>query len=190
MLRRLALGAALVVGASVVLSGCTPPAPTETTSAAPTPSTSSTAPSLDEATLLANARAAWDAYQVRMSEFGANPASATLEPLEEVATADFAAFLLQNLKAAADRRLHTEGQRTTTEFTPADLTNAPRTLSVHVCVDLSGERVVGDEGIEITPQPESPQSQTVEFVDQGADSRYLVAGVRDFDGAAEDAPCV
>ncbi|MGC5076566.1 hypothetical protein [Agrococcus sp. DT81.2] len=187
MLRRLALGAALVVGASMVLVGCTPPEPTETTQ--PTAS-QSVVPTPDESQLLASARAAWDAYRQRLTEYGAEPTSATSEGLLEVASPEVAAGLLANFEDAAERRLHTEGDRVTTAFEVSDFTAAPALLKVAVCMDLTGERYVGDEGVDLTP-PDRPDERgsVVELVRSESGSDYVVAGESELDASDPVNPC-
>lgn len=180
MLRRLASSAALVA-AAVLLAGCTPPEPVETT-------TPATASETTDHQVLDGTRDAWEAYQARLSELGANPGAATVEPILEVASPEFADFLLENLRAAADRRIHTEGTRRTTHFSISDSSDGPERVTADACVDLSQERIVGDEGVEIS-RPETPQSQSIAFVRADDQAHYLVDGVTDFDGSAEDDPC-
>jgi hypothetical protein len=183
MLGRIAPGVALASMAALVLVGCSPAEPEPTaSSAAPTTSTE------PEANLGAATRAAWDAYQVLLGEFSAAPSSATADALEEVATPEFAEFLLGNFQEAADRRVHTEGARQTVSFELAEETSAgPSAL---VCVDMSGERLVGDEGDDLTPDDREPlQSHRVDFSSASDSSGFVVAGVVDFDESGAADPC-
>ncbi len=126
--------------------------------------------------LLADTRAAWDAHQTLLSEFGAAPANASRERLLEVTTPDSADTLMSNFDDAADRRIHTEGQRRTTVFQLHDTTEAPSRVEVAVCVDVSNERIVGDEGLDLTPTDRPLlQPSLVEFVSGPGDSGYIVA---------------
>lgn len=184
MLSRLGSGVALASVAALVLVGCTPDEPVETT---PPPSVEPTA-EVEEA--LAVARQAWDAYRAQLTEFGADPSSASLEPLQEVATQDVAERQLENFADAAARRVHTEGNRTTTAFEASDLSSAPASVAVNVCVDLTQERYVGDEGVDLTPDDREPtRASTVTFVQSEDSGGFLVASEVEFDGPSELNPC-
>ena len=173
MLRRLAPCAALAATASALLAGCSPTAPTETTPA----TSASETHGVDERQLSVETREAWDAYQAVLTEFGAEPALATRERLLDVATAEVTDVLLANFQDAANRRIHTEGTRQTMNFQLADIADAPGFITAHVCVDVSGERVMGDEGIDLTPADrEALQASAVEFSLAPDRERYLVDG--------------
>lgn len=187
MLNRLAPGVAIASLAAVVLVGCTPEEPVSPAASTTTPAT---VPSPNSEALMVETRAAWDAYRARLSELGAAPDSASLRSLEEVATSDVAAMLLENFEDAADRRIRTEGERLTTAFTLLDTSEAPRSVTVSVCVDLSEERYIGDEGVDLTPadRPDERASIVAFEYNDGA-SGYLVAGESEFvEGEGAD-PC-
>lgn len=171
MFQRLASGIAPVLVLAATLVGCSGPGPLPS----PTPNTSSGTP-VTEDQLLNETRAAWDAHQALLSEFGASPADASRERLLEVTTSDSADTLMSNFQDAADRRIHTEGQRRTTVFELRDATDAPARIEVAVCVDVSDERIVGDEGIDLTPVDRPPlQPSLIEFIVDPGDSGYIVA---------------
>jgi len=184
MLRRLAAGVALVV--ALALAGCTPPEPTESTTPVATPSSES--PSDED--LLVEARTAWDAYRDRLDDFGADPSTATREGLLEVATPEVADALLVNFEDAAERRLHTEGTRETTAFEVSDFSSGPASLQVSVCVDLSGERYIGDEGTDLTP-PDRPNQRgsLVDLVRAPERDNYLIAGEAELALTDPQNPC-
>lgn len=141
--------------------------------------------------LVVEARAAWDAYREQLTAFGANPASASLEPLLEVATPEVAAAHLENFEDAAARHVHTEGARTTTAFQISDASRPPASLVVDVCVDLSQERYVGDEGLDLTPTDrERVRSSTVTLTERVEGNGYIVAAEAPFSGPEESDPCV
>lgn len=186
MLRRLAAGAALV--AALALAGCTQPGPEETTT--PAASQPQTSAPLSEDALRAAARAAWDAYRDRLVAYGANPSSASRDGLLEVATPAVADALLANFEDAAERRLHTEGTRETTAFEVSNYSPAPASLQVRVCVDLTGERYIGDEGVDLTP-PDRPaqRGSIVDLVEKPDRGGYLIAGETELDSSDPSNPC-
>ncbi len=184
MIGRIASGIALASMAGLMLAGCGQPVePVESTPATdPSPEASST-----RAT---EARAAWDAYQTRLSELGREPSGAALDPLLEVATAEHARFLLENFEAAADRRIHTEGRRRTISFEVDEARSDSERLRVMVCEDLSEERLMGDEGQDLTPADQAdPRSRAVELVEAEERGGYVVATVTAYDGPSESDPC-
>lgn len=183
MLQRLVAGVAIAAVAALALVGCTPEEPTETTPPA-TPS-----PSVNEQQLSAAARASWDRYQVRISELGADPSSANLDTLLEVATPDVASFLLDNFEAAADRRIHTEGERETTAFQLVDFSDAPQSITAVACVDVSRERIVADEGGDFTLEQDPLQESEVTLALSQTAGVYVVASESTYEGPEEASPC-
>lgn len=184
---RPAIGIALSALTALALLGCTPEQPTETT---PPPTPATAEPTMSDSDVMAAARQAWDAYETRLSELGEEPSSATREPLLEVATPEFTDFLLQNFQDAANRHIHTEGPRSTTAFEALDLSDSPGRVVVSLCQDLSQERLMGDEGIDLTPPEQAePRSRTVVLTRSGDDQPFLIDSVSDFDGAQEQDPC-
>ena len=170
---------------TLVVAGCTPEEPVESSPPSTAPTTD---PPLSDEQLLAEARDAWDAYRAQVTAFAAEPASATLEPLLDVASPDFAAFLLENFEDAADRRFHSEGRQTTVSFEPLDIDLESEAVTAAVCMDQSEERIIGDEGTDLTPADREPlDSSTVEFETADDESRLVVAGVSAFEGASD--PC-
>lgn len=107
-----------------------------------------------------------------------------------MASPEVAAGLLTNFGDAADRRLHTEGERVTTAFEMADSAAAPTLLRVAVCVDLTGERYVGDEGVDLTP-PDRPDERgsIVELALRTSGSDYIVSGETELDPSDPANPC-
>lgn len=185
MLQRLVAGVAIAAVAALALVGCTPEEPTETTPAVLTPGISTPPPLANE---LQRARSAWERYQSSLSDLGRDPASVTADQLVEVATAEHAAFLQQNFEAAAERRIHTEGERGTLAFELVEDASSATHLLVLICEDLSNERLVGDEGQDLTPPDQSdPRSRAVDFTRDR--DRYLVADVVAYVGDAEADPC-
>lgn len=185
MLARLTSGIALASIAALVLVGCTPEGPTPSATTAPA-STEAT-PANDEH--VEAARTGWELYQSRLSEIGEDPASATIDPLLEIATPEHADFLLENFGAAADRRIHTEGSRATTAFDLRESSNDSGELQVALCEDVSDERLVGDEGQDLTrPDQTALRSRFVDFV-RTDDGRYIIAAVVEYQGPTENDPC-
>ncbi|WAC66885.1 hypothetical protein OVA14_03690 [Agrococcus sp. SL85] len=168
-----ALALAAIAGA--LLAGCTPEPPAETT---PPPTAE---PSVSEE----DARAAWEVYQQRLSELGAQPESAELEDLLTVAGSDLAQDQLENMQRAADRRIRVEGNRRTSAF---EFDQAAQSARAAVCIDVSDERVVGDEGREIeTGEPRTTIARSVTFA--RVDGATLVTQEQEFEGPPELNPC-
>lgn len=185
MFTRLAPVVALASMAALVLAGCTPEEPVETTQR-PSASTAA-APDQDE--LLVEARASWDRYQRLVTQFGAEPETASLELLLDVATPEVAEYLLENFEQAAQRRIHTEGERVTRSFELSDVADAPASVTAVVCVDLSDERVIADEGGDFTPEREPLQLSLVTLVRQESASDYVVASESPHEEAEEARSC-
>lgn len=183
MLGRIGSALALASVTTLIVVGCTPEEPVEST---PPPSESPLSSSVD-GELTETLRAAWDRYQSLLSELGEDPASATVEDLLEVATPGHASFLAENFEDAAERRIHTEGVRSTSLFALEPQAQHEPAL-VSLCEDLSAERLIGDEGEDLTPpEQQEPRSRSVTFVESEGD--FVVANVVAYDGPPEGDPC-
>ncbi|MCR8669624.1 hypothetical protein [Agrococcus sp. HG114] len=184
MIRRLGSAAALASVAALVLVGCSPPQQT------PGSTPAERTPSPDSVDIEQEARQGWDRYQERLAELGADPASADIDALRDVAEPAHAEFLADNFREAADRRIHTEGKRETTEFAVVDASAAPERVEAAACVDLTGERVIGDEGLEIVDS-ERPalEAVSVTLVTRASERGFFVESVTAFDDSAAADPC-
>ncbi len=150
-----------------MLAGCTPEAPVETT-----PPATSAAPTVSEE----EARAAWEAYQSRLSELDDDPGAASREDFLEVATAGVADAQLENFEAAEGLRLRIEGPRTTARFSYADDATAL------VCVDVSQERYIQNGEADVTPTDAPPvQAFEAAFERNASDAVVVSRDVRDED---------
>lgn len=185
MFTRLAPVVALASMAALMLAGCTPEEPVETT-----PAETSTAAVHDERRSFEAAREAWDAYQARIVELEADPARATLESLKDVAAEELARALVADLERSAALQVRTEGQRSTTAFTPSDLAGAPYEVMASACVDVSRVRVLGADGSDHTPAGFGPQlSYSVAFERTDGDEPFVVSSADRYEGTEEQDPC-
>lgn len=130
---------------------------------------------------------AWDQYQSLLSELGEDPSSATRDRLLNVSAPEHASFLLENFQDAAERRIHTEGVRSTSYFA-LEPQSRPEQPQVRLCEDLSNERLIGDEGEDLTPpNQQDPRSRSVTFVE--SENGFVIANVVAYDGSPEADPC-
>lgn len=183
MLSRLGSVVALTSMAALVLVGCSPPEPTETTPADPT------APS-SEGAVLAQAESAWKAYQATLSQLAADPESATIEPLLAVATPDLAEVQFANIAQAAAVGGRAEGTRTTIAFVPTSALRPGADVAALVCIDTSNERLFDFEGAEVSKDPDTLlRSRSVDLQWQNQSDMYLVSSERAYDGPEDLDPC-
>lgn len=164
---------ALAALSGAMLAGCTPEAPVETT-----PPPTSAAPTVSEE----EARAAWEAYQSRLSELDDDPGAATEADFREVATAEVAEAQMENFALAANLRVRIEGERSTTQFS-FDAAQA----TAAVCVDVSDERYLQNGDVDVT-DPDAPlvQAFAAAFERDGDDVVVVSGDSRD---EAEDQQC-
>ncbi len=187
MLQRLVAGVAIAAVAAIALVGCTPEEPTETTPAATpaaTPAESAPTEPVEES------RRAWDAYQSRIAELEADPSSATLDSLEQVAQPDLASALLSELERSAALEVRTTGERVTTAFELVDIDATGLQVQVTACVDVSDVRVIDTEGRDRTPPELGPKlGYSVTLARDDVPDRFLVASADAYGGAEERDPC-
>ncbi|WP_306231901.1 hypothetical protein [Agrococcus beijingensis] len=170
MLRRLGTGVALASMAALVLVGCSPPAPTATTSAAE-PSAPPTA-SLSDNEMLVAAQAS---YQDLLRAVSAQYEAQTSDPqsLRSNATAEFAADLASQIDENLAQRLQLLGAP---QITQAVLdVRSTDALSAGFCLDAAAVRVVDPQsGVELPATSSTTTAWTVDFILE--DGQLIAAG--------------
>ncbi|GAA1422996.1 hypothetical protein [Agrococcus citreus] len=147
MLRRLASGAALAAVAAVVLAGCTPPEPVETTPV-PTPTVSATASGNSEEELLARSFEV-SVQLLALVDRGFREGSLPSDDLREIASAELIAMIDADLAEFQQQGLQVSGSSGLDS--PSLISNDPDddgggALVLATCWDTSGTRTTGPDG--------------------------------------------
>ena len=175
--RRLALAATTAAAAfacAIALSGCSvAPEPTP----APTPAASDDAAPIfasDEEALEA-AVAAYEAYaqasDAIMRDAGANPGR-----LEGLVTARYAPQLYKEFESIADSGIHVDGPSKidTTSIASYDESDGSVEVSIYMCRDVTGVRVLNAAGEDVTPNGREDRVPSQAFLVSGADDANVL----------------
>ncbi|MGM1029328.1 MAG: hypothetical protein ACQEWM_05565 [Actinomycetota bacterium] len=148
MLRRLASGAALVA-AAVLLAGCTPPEPVETTPA-PTPGpSSSTSPSVDPEERLVERSFQVSTELLDLVDQGFRDGSLPEEDLRRIATDELIAMINTDLAQFQEQGLQVSGSSdldSPSLVSHESSGDGSGALVLATCWDTSGTRTVGPDG--------------------------------------------
>jgi hypothetical protein len=145
------IGAAVAVAGvmALALSGCVgAPAPT------PTPTVSPSAEPIfaSDEEALAAAEAAYAAYLRKADEIGSRGGT-NPDDIRDVVAPAYASELIASFDRLGERGLHTVGATSFDGARLADysLDSPSAEVTIYVCLDVSGVRVVGGDGADVTP---------------------------------------
>lgn len=178
-----ALAAAGLAGVLVFgLSACSPePAPKPS----PTPSASAEPIFASDEEALAAAVKAYEAYLAKVDALTADGGE-DAESIREYVTASYADELIESLNALHESGNHTSGRSLVdrTSLVKANETGGFAKVSMYACLDVSGIRVLSEEGKDVTPsdRPERRPLQVDFESDPNDASRLLPSGTETWPG--------
>ncbi|WP_157421729.1 hypothetical protein [Agromyces sp. Leaf222] len=170
----LAATAAAALACAISLSGCgASPEPT----AAPTPAASDAAAPIfaSDEEALAAAVAAYEAYaeasDAIMREAGANPGR-----LEGLVTARYAPQLYKEFESIAESGIRVDGPSKvdTTSIATRDESDGSAEVSIYMCRDVTGVRVLNAAGDDITPPDREDRVPSQAFLVSSANDAHIL----------------